>query len=134
MNRKRAGAADQSRVRQTPRSEGSGRDAPALSYRSSKTEIRSSPIHGKTLFARQAIGSGEILAVKGGHVLTAKVWETLEPELDYGEIQIAEDLFVSPVDAARREGSMLSTNHSCDPNIALPGEDRVRRHARDRAG
>lgn len=37
-----------------------------LSYRSPKTEARDSPIHGKGLFAKEAIAAGEIVAVKGG--------------------------------------------------------------------
>jgi SET domain-containing protein len=93
-----------------------------LSYCSPKTEVRASPIHGTGLFAKEAIGAGEIVAVKGGHVVTAKLWEALEPELGSAEIQIAEDLFIAPVEAAEREGSMLYTNHSCDPNIALQGQ------------
>ena len=49
-----------------------------LSYRSSKTEVKDSSIHGKGLFAKQAIASGEIVAVKGGYVLTKQKWETFE--------------------------------------------------------
>lgn len=37
-----------------------------LTYRSPKTEVRESPIHGKGLFAKQAIAAGEIVDVKGG--------------------------------------------------------------------
>lgn len=95
---------------------------PAMSYRSPKTMVQPSPIHGQGLFAREAIEAGEIVAVKGGHVLTAAAWQALEPTLGAAEIQIAEDLFLAPVDAAGREGSMLYTNHSCDPNIALQGQ------------
>ncbi len=42
-----------------------------LSYRSTKTEVRESPVHGNGLFAKQAIAVGEIVAVKGGHILMA---------------------------------------------------------------
>jgi hypothetical protein len=41
-----------------------------LSYRSPKTEVHRSPIHGQGLFAKEAITAGEIVAVKGGYVLT----------------------------------------------------------------
>ncbi len=93
-----------------------------LTYRSPKTEVRDSPIQGRGLFARQPIARGEIVAVKGGHVLTAAQWATLEPELGPAEIQIAEDLVIAPVRTEQRHGGMLYTNHSCDPNLAIQGQ------------
>ncbi len=94
----------------------------ALSYRSPKTEARPSPIHGTGLFAKQPIAPGEIVAVKGGHVLTGAQWAELEPTLGPAEIQISEDLFIAPVSQAERDGSMLYINHSCDPNAAIQGQ------------
>jgi SET domain-containing protein len=93
-----------------------------LTYRSPKTEVRASPIHGQGLFARRAIARGEIVAAKGGHVLTAEAWGALEPLLGPAEIQISEDIFVAPATRAERDGSMLYTNHSCDPNLAIQGK------------
>ena len=40
-----------------------------LSYRSPKTEVRESPIHGRGLFANADIAKGEVVAVKGGHIV-----------------------------------------------------------------
>ena len=94
----------------------------ALTYRSPKTEVKPSPIQGRGLFARDAIRCGEIVAVKGGHVLPASVWRELERTLGPAEIQIAEDLVIAPVTEAERDGAMLYTNHSCDPNIAVQGQ------------
>jgi uncharacterized protein len=93
-----------------------------LTYRSPKTQVRESSIHGKGLFASKPIAAGEIVAVKGGHILSAERWTELERELGSAEIQITEDLFIAPVTQEQREGSMLYTNHSCDPNIALQGQ------------
>ncbi|HET8532609.1 MAG TPA: SET domain-containing protein-lysine N-methyltransferase [Methylomirabilota bacterium] len=93
-----------------------------LTYRSPKTEVRVSPIHGQGLFARIAIAAGEIVAAKGGHVLTGSEWAALEPALGPAEIQIGEDLFIAPVREDHRDGSMLYTNHSCDPNLAIQGQ------------
>jgi len=93
-----------------------------LSYRSPKTEIRNSPIHGRGLFAKQALAMGEIVAVKGGHILRNEQWSALEPQLGPAESQIAEQLFVAPVDQEQRAGCMIYTNHSCDPNIAIQGQ------------
>jgi SET domain-containing protein len=94
----------------------------ALTYRSPKTDVRPSPIHGIGLFAKHAIARGDIVAVKGGHVLTAAQWEDLQPALGPAEIQISEDLVIAPVDRAERDDSMLYTNHSCDPNLAIQGQ------------
>ena len=93
-----------------------------LTYRSPKTEVRPSPIHGTGLFAKQAIAMGDIVAVKGGHVLGRAQWAELEHTLGSAEIQITEDLFIAPVQANHRDGSMLYTNHSCDPNLAIQGQ------------
>jgi hypothetical protein len=93
-----------------------------LTYRSPRTEVRDSAIHGKGLFARQAIARGEIVAVKGGHVLTGPEWAALERDLGPADIQISEDLFIAPVRQEQRHGSMLYTNHSCEPNLAIQGQ------------
>ncbi|MCB1746490.1 MAG: SET domain-containing protein-lysine N-methyltransferase [Gammaproteobacteria bacterium] len=93
-----------------------------LSYRSPATVVRESPIHGHGLFATTPIAAGDIVAVKGGHVLSAVQWRALEPALGSAEIQLSEDLFIAPVDAAGRAGSMLYLNHSCDPNCAIAGQ------------
>jgi SET domain-containing protein len=93
-----------------------------LSYRSPKTEVRESPIHGKGLFAKQSIATGEIVAVKGGYILTNPEWTILEKQLGPAEIQISEELFIAPTNEKQREGCMVYTNHSCEPNIAIQGQ------------
>ncbi len=94
-----------------------------LSYRSPKTEVRESKIHGRGLFATADIAKDEIVAVKGGHIIDR---ETLQGDvarkLGPVEIQIDDDLFVAPVTAGERELSMLYSNHSCDANIGMRGE------------
>lgn len=95
---------------------------PGLTYRSPKTEVKPSPIEGRGLFARTAIAAGEIVAMKGGHVLTSVQWRALAPTLGPAEIQITEDLVIAPATQEEREGSMLFSNHSCDPNLAIQGQ------------
>ncbi len=94
----------------------------SLSYRSPKALVRESRIHGKGLFARQQIAAGEIVAIKGGHILESGVWDAIEPEVRDAEIQITEDFFIAPAYPDQREGAMLYINHSCDPNCALQGQ------------
>ena len=94
-----------------------------VSYRSPKTEVRESAIHGRGLFATADIGKDEIIAVKGGHIVDRKTLrEKITPVLGPVEIQIGDDLFIAPVTENERELSMLYLNHSCDPNLGVRGE------------
>jgi SET domain-containing protein len=93
-----------------------------MSYRSPKTIVKDSPIEGRGLFAAAPIAAGEIVAVKGGHIFDRKTLERVQPELGPAEIQIGEDLFIGPLDASEREGSMIFSNHSCEPNLGVVGQ------------
>lgn len=94
-----------------------------ISYRSPKTQVRESPIHGRGLFAVAKIDQGEIVAVKGGHIIDRETLRReITPRLGPVEIQIGNDLFIAPVTADERELSMLYSNHSCDANIGVRGE------------
>lgn len=95
----------------------------SLSYRSPKTEVRESKIHGRGLFAIADIAKDEVVAVKGGHIISREqLRKDVGPGLGAVEIQIDDDLFIAPVVKEEREGSMLYSNHSCDPNLGMRGE------------
>lgn len=94
---------------------------PPLSYRSPKTEVRQSPIHGRGLFARGNFARNEVVMVKGGHIINRDQLRELTARLGPVEIQIASDLFIAPVSDNEREGSMLYSNHSCDANLGVCG-------------
>ena len=94
-----------------------------LSYRSLKTEVRESKIHGRGLFAKADIAQGEIVVVKGGHIVDRETLRReITPTLGPVEIQIDDNLFIAPVTSEEREGSMLYSNHSCDANLGMRGE------------
>src|SRR5262245_52676639 len=93
-----------------------------LSYLSPKVIVNESPIHGRGLFAAEPIHAGEIVCVKGGHIFSRERWRDKASKLGPAEIQIAEDLFIAPATTAEREGSMIFSNHSCDPNIGIKGQ------------
>src|SRR5438876_8538175 len=94
-----------------------------LSYRSPKTEVRESKIHGRGLFAIADIAKDEVVAVKGGHIVDRKTLrEKITPRLGPVEIQIDDDLFIAPVTDEERELSMLYSNHSCNANLGMRGE------------
>jgi SET domain-containing protein len=85
--------------------------------------VAASKIHGRGLFATADIARDEIVTVKGGHIINRKTLrERVTPHLGPVEIQIDNDLFIAPVTAEEREGSMLYSNHSCNPNLGMRGE------------
>lgn len=93
-----------------------------LSYLSPKTIVKRSHIQGRGLFAEQDIGKDDIVCVKGGHIFDRAMLQQLQPKLGPAEIQIADDLFIGPIVEEEREGSMIFSNHSCDPNIGVLGQ------------
>jgi uncharacterized protein len=94
----------------------------SLSWRSPKTTVWESPIHGKGLFATDPITRDEIVAIKGGYIFTPEEWASRGPHLADAEIQISEEFFIAPSLVEEREGSMIFSNHSCDPNIGMQGQ------------
>jgi uncharacterized protein len=93
-----------------------------LSFLSPRTAVRASRIQGRGLFAAEPIAKDEIVAVKGGHIVGRLEIEELRRRLGPVEIQIAEHLFIAPVNEEEREGSMIFSNHSCEPNLGVRGE------------
>ena len=96
--------------------------AQALSYLSPKAAVQASPIHGRGLFALAEFCPGEIVCVKGGHVFTRATLVEIAPVLGPAEIQIADGIFIGPRHVDEREGAMIFSNHSCDPNIGVQGQ------------
>jgi SET domain-containing protein len=93
-----------------------------LSYISPKATVKPSPIQGRGLFAVEQIQKGEIVCIKGGYIFDRQTLPKVSEALGPAEIQIAEDLFIGPRCEEEREGSMIFSNHSCDPNIGVKGQ------------
>jgi len=87
-----------------------------------RTEKRESPIEGRGLFAREPIGGGETVAVKGGAILDRAAFERVRDAVSPAEIQIEDDLFIAPLTAGEVEANLLCLNHSCDPNVGVRGQ------------
>jgi SET domain-containing protein len=92
------------------------------SYRSPKTAVRCSRIVGRGLFADTAIAKGEIVCVKGGHLLTKAQFRHYQSVAHEADLQIADDLFLAPVSEAEFEDVMMFLNHSCEPNVGIQGQ------------
>src|SRR5262245_27544488 len=92
------------------------------SYRSPKTDIRHSAIGGRGLFAAAPIRRGEVVSVKGGHLLDRAGMAEHRGAVGDAELQITEALFLAPVGDAEFEAVMMFLNHSCEPNVGVRGQ------------
>lgn len=95
---------------------------PSFSYISAKAAVKESAIHGRGLFAIAPIAAGETVCVKGGYIFDRETLRTFPEWYRSAEIQIADNLFIGPLAEEERAGSMIFSNHSCDPNIGLQGQ------------
>jgi uncharacterized protein len=80
-----------------------------------------SAIAGRGLVATAAIGKGEVVAVKGGHIVSTAALRSLSDRLQNSEIQITDDLHLAALADDEYESVMLFINHSCDPNVGFAG-------------
>jgi len=80
-----------------------------------------SGIAGRGLFAVEPIAAGEVVAVKGGHIVDTATMRAQSERLQNSEIQIAEGLFLMALTDDEYEPVMLFINHSCEPNVGFRG-------------
>lgn len=80
-----------------------------------------SHIDGRGLLAVEPIGSGELVAIKGGHIMSTAAVQSLPEPLPNSEIQIADGFSLVAVADAEYEPVMLFINHSCEPNVGFAG-------------
>jgi len=91
-------------------------------YRSPKTEVRSSELQGRGVFATQKIEKGEVVAVKAGHIVTAdQITEITSSVGDYA-LQIHDRFYLSPTSKEEITRMVIFINHSCDPNVGFDGQ------------
>ena len=69
---------------------------------------------------------GELLAAKSGYLMDERTLRSLPTFGRHAEIQVAEDLFLAPLDEASLVTTMPFINHSCDPTAGLDGSILVR--------
>ena len=80
-----------------------------------------SGIAGRGLFAVEDIAAGEVVAVKGGHIVDTATMLALPGHLQNSEVQIAEGLHLVALTDDEYEPVMLFVNHSCEPNVGFRG-------------
>jgi SET domain-containing protein len=92
------------------------------SYISPKaTKGTPSAIAGRGLVAIEPIAAGEVVAIKGGHIVDSATMHALPPALQNSEIQIADGFHLAALTDEEYEPVMLFINHSCEPNVGFAG-------------
>src|SRR6266704_1526329 len=81
----------------------------------------SSRIQGRGLLATAPIAAGEVVAIKGGHVVDTAAMHALPERLRNSEIQIADGFHLVATQESEYEPVMLFINHSCEPNVGFAG-------------
>jgi SET domain-containing protein len=92
------------------------------SYLSPKTVVKPSGIAGRGLFAAAPLARGEVVCVKGGHLIDRATLERHRAVVNDADMQITDDLFLAPVSQDEFEGVMMFLNHSCEPNVGVQGQ------------
>lgn len=90
------------------------------SYISEKITRKLSKIHGEGLFAQEIIHSGEIVFIKGGHIL--KKSEIYTRDIINSYLPIDDLFYIGANNVNEEEAIKLYINHSCDPNCGIRGE------------
>jgi SET domain-containing protein len=85
------------------------------------TKGASSDIEGRGLIAVAPIAAGEIVAIKGGHIVDTATLHTLPERLQNSDVQIADGFHLAALEEAEYEPVMLFLNHSCEPNVGFAG-------------
>jgi SET domain-containing protein len=80
-----------------------------------------SAIEGRGLFAVAPIATDELVAIKGGHIVTTATLRSLPERLQNSEIQIADGFHLTALEEAEYEPVMLFINHSCEPSVGFAG-------------
>ena len=95
-------------------------EIPPLSWIDSRLEARSSPIHGKGVFANATIQQGEVVIAWGGTLFTLEDIRAGKA-LERSYAAIGEGIFLGHTSEQGNSADDY-TNHSCDPNLRLANE------------
>jgi uncharacterized protein len=87
---------------------------------SPKVEIKNSTLNGMGMFAKENIKKGEIVFIKGGHILTRK--QVFSSRVINSYLPIDDDYVIGATSKEEEALVKLYINHSCDPNCGVRGE------------
>ena len=92
------------------------------SFISPKARVKSSPIHGKGLFAVAPIRKGEIVAIKGGHIMNEEELRRTDALSEMSFFQVEPSFYIGAKEKSETKQNKLFMNHSCDPNVGYRGQ------------
>lgn len=90
------------------------------SFVSPKVEIRKSDLNGIGMFAKGNISKGEVVFIKGGHILTKDQFFTSSVINSY--LPLDDNYYLGATTPEEEKQIKLYNNHSCEPNCGLRGE------------
>jgi uncharacterized protein len=93
---------------------------PVTSLRKRARALQAPP-RGRGLVAVAPIVAGELVAIKGGHIVTTATLQSLPERLQNSEIEIADGFHLAALEEPEYEPVMLFINHSCEPNVGFAG-------------
>ena len=74
------------------------------------------------MFAAKRIREGEVVSVRGGHILERRAQRRRRKPPGYWGYPIAEGLVLGPLTKRETESVMMFLNHSCAPNVGILGQ------------
>lgn len=96
---------------------------PVSSWISPKTQRGlPSKIHGHGFFAKEDIAKGELMAIKGGHIIDRNTLLQNKNVINDSHLQLTDDLYIAPLTPEEESASMICCNHSCEPNGGWQGQ------------
>ena len=87
---------------------------------SSKVEIRQSDINKFGMYAKEDIKKGEMVFIKGGHIVKREALFTSSVINSY--LPISDEYYMASITPEEEEEVKLYNNHSCEPNCGMHGE------------
>jgi SET domain-containing protein len=83
---------------------------------------KKSNIEGRGLFAVKPIQKGEVVAIKGGHIINKSTLKKFRKIISNAEIQLNDEFFLAPLEKKEHDRVMMFLNHSCEPNVGVSGQ------------
>jgi len=90
-----------------------------FSWMNPKLKVEETGKYGKGVFARKNIKKKELLAIFGGHILTAKEESLLPNKYNDTGVQIADNFVLT---SCKKKEDVDYINHSCNPNAGYNGQ------------
>lgn len=92
------------------------------SYLSPKAKVKKSVIKGNGLFAVKLIKKGELIGIKGGHIIDWRTLKKHEKLIGDSYLQIDDRFVLAPLNKSEVSKVMMFFNHSCETNVGVRGE------------